>query len=226
MAAYMQRLKEQYADRTVYSRVIGLAEAATSSWAQGSAPRGDAILSVCMDGMDQNKFRTPRNLSSSKLFEALWRPTCHLTGLIIHGIGEYYYVSDPGIRKDSNANAELLARSLDHAPSALQRKGITEFPPHLVLQTDNTSREQKNTNGLMFLAWLVATCVFQSSQLNTMMVGHTHIDADQRFSSIGAKIKTTTVPEEPSGFQKVIQGQVKGCTGREVIAEVVPGTRN
>ena len=176
--------------------------------------------------MDQNKLRTPRNLSSSKLFEALWRPTCHLTGLIIHGIGEYYYVSDPDIRKDSNANAELLARTLDRARSALQRKGINEFPPRLVLQTDNTSREQKNTNGLMFLAWLVATCVFQSSQLNTMMVGHTHIDADQRFSTIGAEIKTTTVLEEPSDFQKVIQGQVKGCTGREVIAEVVPGTRS
>ncbi len=38
-----------------------------------------------LDGMDQAKFRCPRNLASSKEFEHLFRPQLHMTGAITYG---------------------------------------------------------------------------------------------------------------------------------------------
>ena len=150
---YMTHLKDQYADRTVYARICSLSETATGSWSRDLRDRTASVLSVCIDGMDQSKFKTPRNVSSSKLWDTAWRPVLHFTGVLVHGVGEYYYIGDSNMRKDSNANIELLSRTLDLVVDELLLKGV-QVPQHLALRSDNTCREQKNRWGLLWLAWL------------------------------------------------------------------------
>ena len=43
------------------------------------------LLKITIDGMDQAKFRCPRNLASSAEFEACFRPQLHMVGTICHG---------------------------------------------------------------------------------------------------------------------------------------------
>jgi hypothetical protein len=45
----------------------------------------ETCLMISVDGLDQAKTRWPRNLSSSKSLDKLWRPQVHLIGYICHG---------------------------------------------------------------------------------------------------------------------------------------------
>eukprot|EP00969_Alexandrium_andersonii_P280915 12420024-Alexandrium_andersonii.AAC.1 len=38
---------------------------------------GPRVIHLRLDGMDQAKFKCPRNVQMSKLFEPLWRPQLH-----------------------------------------------------------------------------------------------------------------------------------------------------
>eukprot|EP00974_Lingulodinium_polyedra_P030876 2971499-Lingulodinium_polyedra.AAC.1 len=45
-----------------------------------------------MDGMDQAKFKCPRNVVDAKELESLWRPVLRVTGVLVESIGGYFYV--------------------------------------------------------------------------------------------------------------------------------------
>ena len=46
----------------------------------GRVPDESSVLAMCLDGMDQAKFKIPRNLQNTKQWEDAWRPTAHLIG--------------------------------------------------------------------------------------------------------------------------------------------------
>lgn len=46
------------------------------------------VLKIDIDGMDQAKFKVPRNLEATHSFAALWRPVLHVTCAIAHGLVE------------------------------------------------------------------------------------------------------------------------------------------
>ena len=106
---YKQHLDEQYADRAVDARLNTQSE---QSCASGCA-LGARILKIDIDGMDQSKFKCPRAPAASKQFEDLHKPALHVTGVIVHGVAEFYYYGDADIRKDSNAQSTLIGMVLD-----------------------------------------------------------------------------------------------------------------
>ena len=57
-------------------------------------------FSIALDGMDQAKFKVPRNTCNSKDLEPLWRPVLHMTGLIVEGIGEFYQIAESDCKKE------------------------------------------------------------------------------------------------------------------------------
>ena len=65
-----------------------------------------------------------------------------------------------------------------------------KLPRVLLLQVDNTCKENKNNTVLPYLALLVHFGVFDYVQVNTLLVGHTHCIIDQRFSVIHRKFRT------------------------------------
>lgn len=68
------------AHRTLLSRLASLAEESIAGGSQQS------LMMISFDGLDQAKTKWPRNLSSSKVLERLWRPQIHLIGYICWGV--------------------------------------------------------------------------------------------------------------------------------------------
>ena len=60
-------------------------------------------------------------------------PQIHLTGVIVHGLAELYFGADSNMKKDSNSQRSILARSFDIVESLLLARHLS-FPPHVVLK--------------------------------------------------------------------------------------------
>ena len=106
---YKKHLEEQFADRAVDQRLNLLSEQSTMAGCQLPS----RVLKVDIDGMDQAKYRCPRNIDASKDLESCWRPSLHVTGVIVHGIAEFFYFGDGDLRKDSNAQATIVSQVID-----------------------------------------------------------------------------------------------------------------
>ena len=120
-------LKGNDADRKVSVRGNTLSENAAEA---PSSDGVDQIIKVHMDGMDQAKFRQPRNLASSAEFASLWRPQLHVVGGIAWGHTEFYFIMQTDIKKDSNMEATVLARILD----VIRQKLEAEHPGAMLLR--------------------------------------------------------------------------------------------
>jgi hypothetical protein len=108
------------ADRAVDQRLTVLSEISTAPDGGGKESR---ILHVRIDGMDQAKFRCPRNMASSKGWASLWRPTLHCVGVLVEGAMEAYYITDADVMKDSNLELTALSIALDRTREILFQRG-------------------------------------------------------------------------------------------------------
>lgn len=148
-------------------------------------------LSMILDGMDQHKTLLPRFMEQSSAMSACLRLKAHLVGVMVHGRGNYIYISNDRVHSDPNLTVHCVFRTLLQLPPPL--------PPVLYLQADNCFRENKNKFVFAFLAMLVEAKVFtkvywynlyclilKSPQvvLSFLPVGHTHEDIDQMFSRV------------------------------------------
>ena len=143
------------------------------------------LLKITIDGMDQAKFRCPRNLASSAEFESCFRPQLHMVGTICHGHFEAYSIMDTGQAKDANMNCTIISRCLDllqqGLPGTFQERGPgtawpsqCALPRSIVVGADNTTRESKNQTFLSFMAHLVARNMFEAAEVQFLQTGHTH----------------------------------------------------
>ena len=82
------------------------------------------LIKLDLDGMDQAKFKIPRNVVATKLFDKGWRPQMHFTGVVLHGIAEVYFALDADQPKDSNAQRTILCRALEIAQEVLSERGL------------------------------------------------------------------------------------------------------
>ena len=149
--AAMERMRrhvnENKADRAINVRGNMMAEA----HARDANDNGIGQLAkLTVDGMDQTKFKDPRNMASSKKWDSLWRPQLHVTGVIVWGHLEIYFIMDADMKKDSNMEATVIARSLDLMQQKLDRQGH-HAPEDLPVNVDNTTREAKNQHFYVFM---------------------------------------------------------------------------
>jgi hypothetical protein len=175
--------------------------------------------------MDQAKFRVPRNTAATKQFDGVWKPSLHVTGVIVHGVGEWYYMADSDTKKDSNAQATIVALVLDEVKEVLAQRGLT-IPPHLVVHGDNTPREGKNQWFVLFNAALVLRGKVISSMMDFGTVGHTHFILDQRFSIVGQCLKRSEVLQTPDDFVQRIQDNLKPVQGRPIFVRKLGTTHD
>jgi hypothetical protein len=71
--------------------------------------------------------------------------------------------------------------------------GSNVQPSAFYCQADNTAREHKNQNLMMFSGWLVASRRANSLATELFVVGHTHNLMDQRFSIVGTSLSTASI---------------------------------
>ena len=107
------------------------------------------------------------------------------------GYGTFLYVSEDTLSHGSSAFCDVLARVLETVWSQCEAKGLA-FPRHLVVQSDNTTAQAKNSYVAMFLAYLVGRYKFATANLFFLPVGHTHEDIGGQ-----ALARTATVPVFP-----------------------------
>ncbi len=188
---------------TVHSRNIQLAEDS----AHGRLQPQDGLLLLVIDGMDQSKFRLPRNLSNSKEWDSYWRPQMHVAGVIAHGLGEWFFFSDQDLKKDSAAELTMISYVLDECERLLDARGHA-MPLHLAVLGDNTSRELKNQVCDKFFAWQVSQGRFRSIEVPSFRVGHTHNELDQRFWVGAAALARSRLLHTPADFMRRTLGWV------------------
>jgi hypothetical protein len=89
------------------------------------AGENSTLLLTC-DGMDQAKFRIPRNtaMMRSKQADGLWRPQEHCVGVLASGVGEYFYLLPPDAPGGSGMVVTLLAHTLDLVAETLAARGF------------------------------------------------------------------------------------------------------
>ena len=218
--AYDAHLNRMFNDRRVDMRLTRLSELSTSTTSSFAG-----CLHVRIDGMDQSKFKCPRNIEDAKMWSSLWRPTLHLCGIIVEGVVEMYLLMDEDQPKDSNMEITALCFALNCTANILMQRGVP-VPEHLSVKFDNTAREGKNQHVAKFLAWLTATGVFLSAQDGQGEVGHTHDGLDQRFGVIATILSQTKLLSTPGEFKKVIENQLQTCRNRVLIVEQVEATYN
>ncbi len=110
-------------------------------------------------------------------------------------------------------NIQCLSRVLETLQAVFAAK-LLVVPQNLVLLTDNTTREQQNQHVALFLAFLVASGVFQTVTNNFFLVGHTHMKLDQRFSVAATKLASAPVLQTPTAFATHIEQHVRFQRGR------------
>ncbi len=209
-----RHLSSMFADRDVEMK---LDELSNASCKEGCSFCG-RILKVDIDGMDQAKFKAPRNISNADSLKDLWRPALHVVGILIWGLIEAYVLMEPDVPKDSN-----MQLALQLAYHALLKRGLS-MPLHLVFQADNTCRETKNNPFLMFCAWLVATGVFKSVSIHFHRKGHTHGPIDQRFSVLATVIALNKVLQTIVCFVNAILKGMRAAKNRQLMCFVCHGT--
>lgn len=198
----LQHVKEQQEDRLVYKAI------------REASRTGTSILSLILDGMDQAKFKVPRVKNGTNfLGNNSWRPQLHVSCCIAHGYMDMYWVGDENIPKDAAATVQQLSEMLD-AVAKLRSDRNQKLQDHLVIQLDNTCRENKNNLVLRWGACLVGRGVFKSVSLHYLRKGHTHEDVDQRFKILATRLSRATLLENPEDFRTLMRTSLQAPAGQ------------
>ena len=135
------------------------------------------MLCIIIDSMDRSKFAWPRwgFDRRPKSLESAHRPRVVVTAAIAHGFCTTIHWASEQVNHGANAFCEVLARTLERVWAICRETGRA-FPRHLIVQSDNTVAQAKNSVANMFLASLVARNKFTTANLFYLLVGHTHED--------------------------------------------------
>ena len=127
-------------------------------------------------------------------------------------------VLPPDVPKDRSTTATCVCLALDEAGRVLTERGL-DMPLHLVIQADNTSRENKNSTILGLAGLLVARGRFESVTIHFHRVGHTHGPLDQRFSILGTLLQRQRTLVDPNEFMHAILTNLPQIRNREVVVK-------
>ena len=219
--AYIKHIHDQMHDRKVDARIACMACQNNLASSPPSDPSSD-ILNFTIDAMEQAKFRVPRHDGlKSKTAAAHWRPQLHVTGSVVDGVKEFWYLSDCTLPKNANTQITMIACILQGAHETMYNRG-RNFPAMIRCVSDNASSETKNQTVCKFMAWLVFKKKVRSAEMSQFRVGHTHNRQDQRFAICSTAIaKPATQLQDPletiADFADVIKKQVACLMGFEKI---------
>ena len=111
-------------------------------------------ISTIIDGMDQNKTNLPHFARVTKATQNLWTLRTHLTGVMVHGKGNFGFFDFLQWPHDCNLTLSCLLETL----SRLAQEG--NLPVRLMIQMDNCVRENKNKYVMAFMCYLIEMDIF------------------------------------------------------------------
>ena len=192
--------------------------------------RHHGIAKLMVDGMDQQKFSIPRakRLCGTSEYGKCWKPNVHVTGAILFGVCEMYFLLPMDNAKDASMQCSVVSRALDVSRAKLQESDPNmdlDLPENLVVAVDNTPRESKNQVFAMFLSQLAAK-YFRSVECQYLQTQHTHNELDQRFSSLATLIKNTGEIQTMQQLKEIMESNLKPLHGRSLHVEIMDNTWN
>ena len=100
-----------------------------------------------------------------------------MVGCIVWGHLECYFIMGPQLAKGSGMEATIVSRVLDLVHQKLAAANHP-MPRVLIVAADNTTKEAKNQHFATYLAYLLATHKFDSTECQFMKSGHTRNEQD------------------------------------------------
>ena len=153
-----------------------------------------------IDGIDQAKFRVPRQNQKTHALDTLIRPALHVQGCWAHGFGFHFAVADPDLKKDTETNVEVIARMSE---SIYRKHG--GLPQTLVIIQDNTCRECKNQKILKVVAKWVIMNIHKHVWLAYPEKGHSHGPLDAVYGQATVKLGNSEF-DDPEEVVALLQG--------------------
>ena len=175
---WRDHLAGQYEDRLVYWHLRWFSRLRTKN-----------VLVVIIDSMDKGKVSWPQyNHRAPKSLDKFVRPRLVITCGIAHGFCvDFSIAHDETMSHGASAFCEILTRLIERVMEICREQHIRP-PEHLVVQSDNTTAQAKNSLVGQYLATLVSRSKFVTAVLNFLIVGHTHEDVDQVFSVLLSEV--------------------------------------
>ena len=121
---------------------------------QSAVENPDEVISIILDGMDQNKTNLPSLVRVPKSCQNLWCLRTHLTGCLVHGVGAFHFFDFLQWSRDRNLTLCSLMETI------LQIAKHQQLLKQLLIQMDNCVRENKTKCVMAFLAILVEVGIF------------------------------------------------------------------
>lgn len=147
----------------------------------------DLFLMIYVDGMDQKKTELPhtRYFTHSKNNEEAGGEPVASKLMGVHVVGHFFLTCWCFPQYKANNNVTLTSVML-----AIERIAETKgsLPPYLLLQLDNSGKDNKSWLLLAFLGMLVELKIFKIVYAFFLPVGHTHVRVDQAFSVVNRRI--------------------------------------
>ena len=215
---WREHVRAQYHDRLLY-------------WSLRWASRMFLdVLVIIIDSMDKVKTMYPKYRAHRKpaYLDGLPRPRSTLSAVLCHGWCSCIYTADEFLSHGASAFCEVLCRALDQV-LAISKKTGRPMPRHLVIQSDNTTAQAKNSVVSVFLAYLVAMGYFTTATLNFLTVGHTHEDVDRLFAMILLLVLRPKLWETPEELNALIEQALRPLSEgkkEELIVEEVKHIRD
>ena len=100
---------------------------------------------------------------------------------------DFFLADDEVLSHGASHFCELLSQTLDRVAEMAEADGL-EMPQHLVVQSENTTSQDKNSLAGQLLATLVAAGKLDTCTLNFLEVGHTHEGVDLAFGILLANV--------------------------------------
>lgn len=179
---YGQHIKLNHAERSKYVRRCSRPTVDRSQ--ENSIPPVIIIMiavSLIIDKMTKHTTALPALTPMPKCVTNRLNVT--ITGLNVHGVAFFCCKSFDSQSGGSNLTIECIDRCL----RCLQSFGYV-FAPKLFVQGDNHT-DNKTPVVLFYLADLARKEIFHKVKLSMLIVGHGHVDVDQKFAVLSRMIK-------------------------------------
>ena len=144
----------------------------------------NVYLSVIIDGADQNKHKIPYFCEQSHASDETARQQLHAYGCLAHGRKAYCFLVPGHVKQGHDTTIEVLWHVILDTLDAEGR-----LPPVLLVQLDNTTKQNKGRYFFAFIALLVHHRIFEKVLVSFLPVGHTHEDIDQMFSRFATYLR-------------------------------------
>ena len=153
---------ELEAKRDRHLAYVNTARARMRERAEYARRHHDAVLMINIDGMDQAKTNVPNEPLKDKAGSVGAPLVVKLMGTIAYRRAWYGFWSLPQWGSNSNTTLTALARVICQEQEDGRRRGRPSpfLPPRLVVQMDNTGKDNKNHYLLGFAGMLLAEGLF------------------------------------------------------------------